>query len=189
MVLRLLVVTVISGWSAGLLAGQSIVIDKEASFVVAHAKATGHTFDAIPETYVCELELNEGRNEVDKVLFRFDFANLKTGDTKRDKEMLHWLEVETFPALEFRATGWVEKNGQSILQGQLSFHGEDKPVDIVMEVRRDGDQIDLKGFMPLNTSDYNLKPIRKMLFLKVNPNLRVEFHLVGKVTAMHRGGQ
>lgn len=189
MILRFLAISVLSGWTASLLAGQPVQIDKAASFVVAHAKATGHSFDAVPETYVCELELEEGQSTLKNVLFRFDFEDLKTGDTKRDKEMLHWLETERFPALEFRATGWAEKNGQSVLQGQLSFHGESKPVEIVMEVKRDGGQIELKGYMPLNTSEYNLKPIRKMLFLKVNPNLRVEFHLIGTVTEMHRGGK
>ena len=189
MKLRLLLVLAVSGWSLHLFAGLPFELNQEASFIVAHAKATGHSFDAIPEKYLCEIELNDDSKGLQSVSFSFDFADLKTGDQKRDKEMRHWLDTETFPALEFKATGWATKNGQSILQGQLSFHGQSRAVEIVMEVKREGDNIDLKGYMPLITNDYGLKPIRKMLFLKVNPLLRVEFHLIGTVAAENRGGE
>lgn len=168
-------------------AGTPVTMDFQNSSIVAHAKATGHGFEATPKIYTCDLEIDNDRKAIEKVTFSFRFENLTTQNAKRDKEMLHWLEAETFPELIFTANQWSMEGGQNVLRGELTFHGKTQPIAIVMELQAQ-DGFHAKGYFRIDTRDFGLAPIKKMMFLKVDPLLQINLDLNGSLAAHQTAG-
>ena len=151
-------------------------VDTEQSTVVATAKATGHQFTAEPETFDCQMEISQ-EGQIQSVSFSFNFADLKTGKKKRDSEMLHWLDSESYPSLNYVMTELKQEDGQQILIGTVSIHGKTIELAVPVSVTKEEDGFRVTGDTSLDVTDFGLKKIRKFMMLTVNPKLEIHFDL------------
>jgi len=164
--------------ACGLTHALELDLDNAHSEIVATARATGHQFTAVPDTYTCHIALSEA-GSVEAAEFAFDFHDLHTGKPKRDKEMLHWLEVESYPELRFQMNGTREEAGTQVITGVLSFHGTEQTIEIPVRVTETEQGTAVSGDTEIDVRDFGLKKIRKFGFLTVNPVLEIHFSLQG----------
>ncbi len=126
-----------------------------------------------------ELSIPPGGLETGQAaVLRFNFASIKTGNATRDEDMIAWEEAARFPEVKFTLVTIERAPGQQpIAHGRLLLHGVERPMSFPIAVEQDGPDIKIDGEATIDTRDFGLPIIKKLLVLKVDPVLRLHFHL------------
>ncbi len=166
-------------WSIA--AEQPLRIDREKSFVDVDVKATVDSFTGRLDKYQAALTADEPAKKIKSAKFDFRFADLKTGKPDRDAKMLDWLgSAEATGSFELGVLA-LAPDGQGQANGKLTFNGHTERIEFPVNVTRDDRTFTIKGEVTLDHRAWGLKVIRMMAVLKVDPNVRVRFQLVGEL--------
>lgn len=158
----------------------SLEVDKERSRIQVDAKATGHTFAGDLGKYTIKAEGDAVSDKPSALDLAWDFNDLKTGDEKRDKEMIKWLGGGK-PTGSFKfVKSWDEKPEGGMAMGTLTINGFSKSVSFPYTVKVDGEWVTLDGKVSMDYQDFKLPIIRAMAVMTVDPKLVIRFHVVGK---------
>ncbi len=159
-------------------------VDSSRSSVQVVVKATVDSFVAEVPVYEVDVDLTPGRWESTRAAFRCTFNAVQTGKKGRDEEMLHWYGDATDGKVEFQMQEVVPgKPGEWEARGTLLLHGVRRSISFPVVFGDDGSTQVIDGEVPLDTRDFGLEVIKKVWVLKVDPVVRVRFHLQGKVRA------
>jgi polyisoprenoid-binding protein YceI len=176
-------------WGAGsLLAVHLVAAERPLSFdpvlstVEVGVKATVDSFTGRLAHYRLAGAVDEAgrftRAELD-----FHFADVVTGKPKRDRAMHDWQQTEKFPDAHFALTALtVEAAGGWRAEGQFTLHGATQRLAFPVTITRDGSAYAIDGEAAIDTRAFGLPIIRLMGVLKVDPLVRVKFHLQGKTS-------
>ena len=132
------------------------------------SKVPLHTFTGSSDYLVGQINLVE--NTVD---FYIDLTTLKTGNKKRDKDMLITLETKEYPFAEFFGNIQTEVDPASSVDQPVKVVGDFKIHGVTRKIEVDGIiQIKPEGLMvqaewQLNLADYNIVP-PSLLVVKVD---------------------
>lgn len=161
--------------------GAELQIDKERSRIQVDVKATGHGFTGNLKDYTAKVTGDATTSDPSSVSINWDFNDLKTGDEKRDKEMIKWLgggaPIGTFTF----GKSWTDAAGQSHAEGDLTIHGVSKTISFPYSVKRDGGWVTIDGTAKIDYLNFKLPIIRTMAVMTVDSNLTVRFHLTGQM--------
>lgn len=157
-----------------------LVLDPANSRIEVAVKATLHGFTGLLSRYDAAVALDD-QGAVCSARVRFDFRTLNTGKPDRDRAMWAWEEAETFPNGEFALTSLRSvPAGGFEATGKFTFHGVTRELRFPVTITHDGPVYAIDGEVPLDTRDYSLPIIRMIGLLKVDPIVRVRFHLQGR---------
>ena len=158
-------------------------IDKTHSRIEAEAKATMHAFTAKLSSYDAEFMADTTSGKIKRGTLQFKISNVKTGDEKRDRDMLAWIHNDQFPEVVFTLISVVDAAPSKLnARGQLLLHGVAKEIAFPVTVEtKDQHVYSIDGHLDLDTQEFGLPIIRKYGLLKVDPVLHVSFHLQGAV--------
>ena len=166
---------------AGGVSAATLEVDAGQSRIQVDAKATGHGFTGVLEKYTLKGAGDGGTLDPAALDLRWNFADLKTGDTKRDAEMIKWLGGgSSLGSFKF-VKSWTDAQGATQAQGTLTIHGVSKTVAFPYTAKKAGDKVTLDGKVSIDYQNFNLPVVRAMLVMTVDPQLVVGFHVVGKV--------
>ena len=157
----------------------TLKVDKDKSRIQVDAKATGHTFTGTLSDYKATITGDGQSLAPSSVDLSWKFADLKTGDEKRDKEMIKWLGTKD-PAGSFKFLKTWTDAGKTYAQGSITIHGISKTIAFPFTARKDGNWVTVDGTASLDYQDFGLPVITNMAVMKVSPGLSVRFHLVGE---------
>lgn len=161
-------------------ADRPLQIDSARSKVEFAVKATGHSFVGSLDAYEVNILIASNAGKITGAALSFRCADLKTGKAKRDKEMLEWLHNEQFPDARFELVSLDPvSEGHATARGKLTFHGVTKPLEFPVAVLVDGEVYAIDGEAVVDHREFDLPLIRKFAILKVDPLVRVRFHLQG----------
>lgn len=162
-----------------LAAATTLKIDRTRSFVDVDVTATIGSFTGRLETYEAQLDF-EPVGKIKTATFSFKFADLKTGEAKRDAEMIEWLGGGD-PSGSFQLAALaLRPDGQGHATGRLTIKGRAELIEFPVTISQlDGDWT-ISGTATLRYTDWGLKVIRKMGLLKVDPEVKVRFKLIGQ---------
>lgn len=162
-------------------APESLVIDQAQSSVEIVVKATLDSFTGKLDAYNAAVTVEGGH--VATASFRFKCSAIRTGKEGRDEAMNEWLETPKYPEGVFTlASLEPTTEGYFKARGTLMLHGVSHEIVFPVSVITDRKVYALDGEAPLDTRDFGLPVIRKFGLLKVDPLVRVRFHLQGAVT-------
>ena len=161
-------------------AAGSLKVDKAKSRIQVDAKATGHAFTGTLSDYDIDVDGDESSLTPSAVKLDWEFSKLKTGEKKRDQEMIKWLGGGG-PVGSFKFDKSWDAKGTKYAQGTLSIHGVSKTISFPYTATKDGDWVTIDGTATMNYEDFKLPVISTMLVMKVDPQLAIRFHLVGRV--------
>jgi polyisoprenoid-binding protein YceI len=159
-------------------AADTLKVDKAKSRIQVDAKATGHEFTGTLSDYSAKVTGDSTTLKPTGVDLTWKFSDLKTGEEKRDKEMIQWLGGGA-PAGSFTFTKTWSDKGQAYAMGNLKIHGITKAISFPYTVKKDGGWVTIDGTATLDYQNFGLPVIRTMAVMTVNPKLTVRFHLVG----------
>ena len=174
---------VIAIWmfSVGHSRAESLEIDKQNSRIQVDAKATGHAFTGTLGDYTATATGDGKTNDPATFSLQWDFNDLKTGDAKRDKEMISWLGGGKPKGSFTFKKSWSDKAGKTWAQGELTINSVSKTVTLPFAVTRNGQDVTIDGTASMDYQNFKLPIIRNMMVMTVDPQLKVRFHLVGKI--------
>jgi len=157
----------------------TLKVDKSRSRTQVDAKATGHAFTGTLEKYTVKV-LGDSTT-LQPTFFQLDwkFADLKTGDKKRDEAMVKWLD-EKGPKGSFKFIKTWDQDGKHYAQGEIAIHGVSKVIAFPYTATEHAGWVTIDGTAELNYKDFSLPIIRSMAVMTVDPKLSVRFHIVGK---------
>jgi len=163
-------------------AAPTLVIDPGGSSIQIDVESTLDSFVAQLHDFDAAISLGPGQGEVEAARFHFLFSHLKTGDADRDAAMYAWENVGAFPEGSFVLSAVQPGAGRHLVaRGLLRFHGVEREVTFPFTVSIQGRTLAIDGETALDTRDYGLPVFRKYIFLRVDPTVRVRFHLLGKL--------
>jgi polyisoprenoid-binding protein YceI len=111
----------------------------------------------------------------------FKFRDILTGKEKRDRAMHEWQQSDNFPDGDFvLATLAAVSPGQFEARGRLSFHGVTRELTFPVTIATDQAVYAIDGEAVVDTREFSLPIIRMMGLLKVDPLVRIRFHLQGR---------
>jgi polyisoprenoid-binding protein YceI len=155
-----------------------VKIDHGRSYVEVDVKTTLKNFTAHLDAYDVHLNVDE-TGKIKNCILEFKFADLRTGDDERNAAMLKWLGGAD-------ATGKFElgilalaPDGQGQVTGKLSFHNASKLIEFPINITRADAEYTIVGDPTIDYRDWDLKVFKRDLMLKVGPELKVRFKLVG----------
>jgi polyisoprenoid-binding protein YceI len=157
----------------------TLTVDKEKSSIQVDVKSTGHDFAGALSDYKATVEGDGKTLQPTAVNLTWKFTDLKTGENKRDAEMLKWLGAAV-PEGSFRFTKFWMDGGKTCAMGELTIHGISKSVGFAYTAKKDGNSVTIDGTVPINYENFGLPIIRNFAVMKVDPALVVKFHLVGE---------
>ena len=132
------------------------------------SKVPLHTFTGSSEYLIGQVNL------VEKTIdFYIDLTTLKTGNKKRDKDMLITLETKEYPFAEFFGSLQSDFDPSSAAEqpvtvaGEFKIHGVTRKIEVdgLMQVTPEG--LSVKAEWQLNLKDYNIVP-PSLLVVKVD---------------------
>jgi polyisoprenoid-binding protein YceI len=175
-------IAAIAGFFCALTAhAASVEVDPSRSRIQVDAKATGHEFTGELKKYTLTASGDTATAAPTDLDLAWDFNDLKTGDEKRDIEMIKWLGGGKPKGSFAFVKSWDVKPEGGKAQGTLTIHGVSKSVSFPYTVSRDGDWVTLDGKVSMDYQNFKLPLIRAMLVMTVDPSLVIRFHVVGKV--------
>ncbi len=159
-------------------AAGTLKIDRTRSFVDVDVKATVDSFTGRLENYEAAIGLDD-RGRIKTVGFTFKFADLKTGKGDRDLEMLEWLGgTEPGGRFEMGALA-LAPDGQGHATGRFTMHGNAQLIEFPVNITQSDGAFTITGSATLRYTDWGLKVIRMFGLLKVDPEVKVRFKLIG----------
>jgi polyisoprenoid-binding protein YceI len=177
-------VLAIVGMSPGVRAAETsallVDIDEDASRIEIAVRLSMGSFRGVLEKYDARIQIAAGDKSINTAALDFDFADLKTGNKRRDKDMLKWMDYENHPTGNFRLEELAAQGEQLEARGTVTIHGVSKPIAFPVTIAVEGEHVTAEGSAKLNFLDFDLKPIRKMLFITVKPEITIDFHLEGR---------
>lgn len=155
-------------------------IDAARSRVDIVVKATVDSFTGKLDAYDAAIGVDPVTGEVRTAKFAFKFADVKTGKTDRDEQMHAWQDTRRHPDGVFTLAALSRgEGGQLVATGTLKLHDMAREISFPVAVAHEGGLFSLDGEVALDTRDFGLPIIKKFLLLKVEPEVRVRFHLQG----------
>lgn len=132
-----------------------------------------HTFTGVSDHLVGKINLDDST-----VDFYLDVNTLKTGISKRDKDMLETLNAEEFPFAEFFGKlkspfDPDEEDPQEVVAaGKFTIHGETNNLNVKGTLQKTSDGLLLKANWTTNMEDYDIEP-PGILFYRVSENIDI----------------
>jgi polyisoprenoid-binding protein YceI len=157
-----------------------VEVDADASRIGIAVRLSMGSFQGVLEKYDTRIQIAPGDQSISTAELDFDFADLKTGNKRRDKDMLKWMDYENHPKGSFRLEELADQGEQLEARGTLTIHGVSQSIAFPVTLAFEGKRVAAEGSAKLNFLDFDLKPIRKMLFITVKPELSIDFHLEGR---------
>lgn len=168
--------------SPALFADHLILKPAEGTRIAAVCASTVHDFTAEVNAPLVTVETGAGPAGLKSASVLMKFANVRTGDTDRDKDMMKRFDAATHPDITYTVkTFETDKAGAIIAKGELTWHGVTKEVNIPVTLTRKGDELEVDATFTLDHRDWGMKKVRSMLMLTVDPVLKLTLKLKGKL--------
>jgi polyisoprenoid-binding protein YceI len=163
-------------------ADQTLIIDKAGSSVDVAVEATIDSFTGHFTDFDGDVSIQGGMSGSVSGQFHFLIANLKTGDSDRDKEMYRWQQSDRFPSADFSLLSLEpDADGSFVANGRLKFHGTERDVSFPVKIKLEKKILTVEGDAKLDTRDYGLPIYRRFIIFTVDPVVHVRFRVTGRL--------
>lgn len=153
-------------------------LDRGQSRVEISVKSTIDSFVAEATAFDARVSLGPSA-AIEAAEVRVPFSAIRTGKEDRDRDMNAWQGTARFPDVVFTLTALEPSTGAgNTAVGRLRLHGVERAVRIPVSLRAVSGTWVIDGEASLDTREYGLPVITKLLVLKVDPVVKVRFHLV-----------
>lgn len=105
-------------------------------------------------------------------------ATLKTGNSRRDRDLVKTMEAAIFPVIRFQLDSvepeWNRGDSAAVvLGGDFFIHGVTRHERVHATVVRSGTAVRVVATLPMNLHDYRIDNLSRFLVLKMNPDIVV----------------
>jgi polyisoprenoid-binding protein YceI len=163
-------------------AAEALTINEAQSRVEIVVAVTGDSFTGRLARYQSDVGIEDGR--VVSAVVRFRVGDVHTGREGRDDDLHAWQQTRRHPDGMFTLVELKPDGTRFKAHGTLVLHGVSREVDFPVSVVTDGTLYAIDGVARLDTREFGLPVLRKFWLLKVDPRVKVSFHLQGTVESL-----
>lgn len=146
---------------------------------IGHATAVGRTGDVTGT-------LTIAGDRVTEASFAVDLTTITTNQSQRDRRVQDALDTDEHPEATFRLTEPIAlptgaASGRPVKAtgiGELTVHGQTRPVEVGIEARVVKGRIVLVGSVPIKFSDYGVEVPSSPIVLSVEDHGEMEFQIL-----------
>ena len=104
--------------------------------------------------------------------------SLKTGNDRRDRDLVKTMEAELYPTIRFELGGvtveWERGDSAGVvLEGDFFIHGVQRRERIPATVHRGGEGVRVTASLPMNLHDFKIEKLTRFLVFKMQPDIVV----------------
>ena len=108
---------------------------------------------------------------------------LKTGNGRRDRDLLKTMEADIYPTIRFQLEGvtaeWERGDSAGVrLEGDFFIHGVTRRERFAAVVVRSAEGIRVTASLPMNLHDYKVDKLTRFLVFKMKPDIVVHIDVV-----------
>ena len=155
-----------------------LAVDPASMQITVEVRATMHGFTGKLATAAVALDGDTATGAIAAATVRFVWADLKTGDKARDKELLAWAAARSregvFTLAKLTPTSAADTFTAA---GTLTLNGETKAIAFPVKIARSTAGWTVSGETTIDHRDWGLPKIRKFGLLTVNPVVTIRFSL------------
>jgi len=142
---------------------------------------------ATGRTPAVEGDLTIAGDQVTAASFTADLTQLASDQARRDSALLtRGIQIEQFPTATFELTAPITlpetpTRGETVevtATGDLTLHGQTKPVELQLEGRWDGATLSVAGETPITFADFGIEPITIGGFVSTDDHGTMELQLL-----------
>lgn len=164
-------------------AAAPLAVDPASVKIEVAAKATMHGFTGKLDTATVTLEGDDAAGTISAATVRFAWADLKTGDTSRDKEMLAWATAKSPEGVFLLIRLTPSSVTTFTATGSLALNGQTREISFPVTIAKTPAGWAVSGETTIDHRDWGLPKIRKFGMLTVDPVVTIRFSLTAKPAA------
>ena len=150
-------------------------VDSEKSFINYTGKHFLHKWSAENKNISGLIQIDgESISNIGIVAKVQDF---KSGNSSLDSNSYRVLDALRIPNIVFRSTEIVDSLDLINVSGNISFHGIEKDLNVLLNKSTQNDNISLSGKFIVNLSDFNVER-PSLLLQKINNEIEVQINLI-----------
>lgn len=167
-----------------LAAAAPLAVDPASVKIEVVVKATMHGFTGKLDAATVALDGDAAAGTVAAATVRFAWADLKTGDPARDKEMLAWATAQSPEGVFTLAKLTPAPTADTFTAtGSLALNGQPRDISFPVKIAKGAAGWTISGTTQIDHRDWGLPKIRKFGLLTVDPVVTITFTLVAKPAA------
>ena len=164
--------------TASALCANTLVVSS--GIVEAHTEVFGDS-SINPSTKSITSHLEMDKN-IESLKGSVDIAinKLKSDNSSRDEHMVDAIESNKYPVAHYRFTKVTKSGSGYKIDGVLTFHGVQKPLQLDTHIVNTGKGIEIKGKGHFSLASYEIKPIKLLLLTvrdRIDLNIDVNFKI------------
>lgn len=167
---------------------RAATVDSSESVLHYTGSAPLHSWTGTSETVEGLLLLNIDQPSESRVSIRAPVASFESGPDRRDRQMREVTEAEQYPYVRFRSTEirprmWGRSSdghaGRWTVTGDLTFHGQTKPVEAPVEVRVTDEKVRAHAEFDVSLQRFGIDRPELLWVAPIADTIRIEARIVG----------
>ena len=156
---------------------QSYGVVTNQSSIVYSAKHLLHSWKGVNRNVLGIAVVDQQKQQIEQLAIAAKVSEFYSKNSNRDAHALEVLEALSYPTVKFYTTAIDLKQSSSIIEGELTFHGQTKTIALQLDRSFNKEGLRISGNFAVIPSQYQI-PLPSFLSVVIEDLLEVSFELV-----------
>jgi polyisoprenoid-binding protein YceI len=156
---------------------QSYGVVTNQSSIVYSAKHLLHSWKGVNRNVLGIAVVDQQKQQIEQLAIAAKVSEFDSKNSNRDAHALEVLEALSYPTVKFYTTAIDLKQSSSIIEGELTFHGQTKTIALQLDRSFNKEGLRISGNFAVIPSQYQI-PLPSFLSVVIEDLLEVSFELV-----------
>ena len=154
-------------------AQQTIMLDKDESYIKYDAKHVLHAWEGINQNIKGVIVKDK---KIEKIAIAAQVVDFDSGNSGRDAHSLEVLEALKFPSIKFYSEKIKTQGDVIIFDGEVEFHGQKKSILVYSTLSEEDNSIVINGKFTLIPSEFLIE-LPSFMLVKMEDFINIQFEL------------
>lgn len=136
-----------------------------------------HRVEGVSKDVSCTMDFDEASRTVQAATFVAEVMSFDSGNSSRDSHAMEVLDAITYPEVSFTSKKIVETGQNLDVEGDLTFHGQTRPIDFPATWATSGGKISVDGKAAVSLTAFGIQR-PSLLLIPVEDTLHISFSMV-----------
>ncbi|MGA9121208.1 MAG: YceI family protein [Bacteroidota bacterium] len=136
-----------------------------------------HHVEGVSKEVTCSMDYDDATHTVTAASFQADVASFDSGNSSRDSHAMEVLDALEYPEVSFTSKSITSSGRNMQVQGDLTFHGQTKPVAFPATLDAAGSKISVEGNAAVSLTAFGIER-PSLLLIPVEDTLHISFTMV-----------
>ncbi len=134
-----------------------------------------HTVHGVNKDFECKVDLSPD-TVTSKIRVSADVLKFDTGNSSRDSHAMEAVQSRKYPRVTFESTAIKPETDGYAVSGNLTFHGQTRPVSFHVTPKTTAKRIEITGSFDVKLSDFGVER-PSLMFVRTQDKLTLKFDL------------